>query len=331
MRLLAGDVGGTKTILALIEDDGGAPRIVEERRFSSTDYPGLAPIVLEFCGSRPPAAACFGVPGAVIDGGCETPNLPWFLREAELAKATGIERVMLLNDFAAAALGILALPSHALATLQPGTPVAHGTKAVVGAGTGLGQALLVWNGSDYNAIATEGGHAEFAPRGDLQRDLAAHLECEFGRVSVERVVSGPGLARIYRFLIERGVPTGNGVRDEAARGDAGAVISAHALAHDDAACEQALEVFVAAYGAEAGNLALRTLAIGGVYIAGGIAPKILSRLTDGGFSRAFRGQGRMRELMTRIPLHIVLEPRVGLLGAARGAAALVGQAFTAGD
>ncbi len=322
--VLAGDVGGTKTLLALAEIAGAGVRVVEEARFPSGDYAGLSPIVSEFLARvrTPVAAACFGVPGAVLDGACTTPNLPWVLTERELAATTGVPAVRLINDFAAAAVGVLATPPANLATLQAGRPAAQGTRAVLGAGTGLGQALLLWDGRRYRVHPTEGGHGGFAPEGELQRELLAHLERSFTPVSVERVVSGPGLVRIYQYLVGRGVASSPEVARGVDEDDPGAVIGRHALAHTDPACEQALDLFAAAYGAEAGNLALRSLATGGVYVAGGIAPKILAKLQDGTFLEAFRRKGRMSDVMTKIPLSVVLEERTGLLGAALEAAGI---------
>ncbi len=317
-QVLAGDIGGTKTLLALAEGEGQGVRIVREARFASRQYPGLAPIVREFLrGSHGTiASACLGVAGPVIDGTCRTPNLPWFITERELEEKTGLVNVRLINDFTAAAMGVLALPPEALLRLQEGEGEEHGTKAVIGAGTGLGQAALTWDGRRYRAVPSEGGHAGFAPQGDLQRELLEYLEKTQFPVPVEWVVSGPGLLRVYRFLVQRGVSTWPEVTQAIAREDPGEVITRNALSKSDMACEQALELFVLAYGAEAGNLALRTVATGGVYVAGGIAPKILPRLQDGAFLTAFREKGRMSDLTARIPLHVVLEPRVGLLGAA---------------
>jgi glucokinase len=316
--VLAGDIGGTKTLLALAEPEGEAVRIVREARYSSPQYTGLTPIVREFLRDvrEPVASACFGVAGPVIDGTCRTPNLPWYITERELEEKNGVARVRLINDFAAAALGVLALPPEAFVTLQEGQPEKHGAKAVIGAGTGLGQAALYWDGLRYRVRPTEGGHAGFAPQGDLQRELLAHLEKTQFPVPVEWVVSGPGLVRLYRFLVQRGVSTWPEVTQAIAREDPGEIIARNALTKTDIACEQALDLFTAAYGAEAGNLALRTLATGGVYVGGGIAPKILPKLQDGTFLEAFRNKGRMSELVSRIPLCVVLEARVGLIGAA---------------
>lgn len=328
--VLAGDVGGTKTLLALVDPDCVPLRTASERLFASSPFPGLAPIVLQFlAGNREPvSAACFGVPGPVLGGECRTPNLPWLISERDLARETGVPRVRLINDFAAAAMGVLALPPEAFATLQEGVPDAHGTIAVIGAGTGIGQAFLFWDGKRYRANPTEGGHAGFAPQGELQRDLLAYLEGSFQPVSVERAVSGPGLVRIYRFLVERGVSSWPEVGQAMAHEDPGEVIARHALARSDLACEQALDLFVAAYGAEAANLALRGLATGGVFVGGGIAPKILPRLRDGAFMSAFLNKGRMSDLLRRIPVQVVLEARAGLLGAALEASHLAAETET---
>lgn len=325
MAVLAGDAGGTKTILALVEGEEHDFKVVAEKQYASAEFPGLTPIVRRFLNAHGATAeaACFGVPGAVRDGECRTPNLPWFLSETDLAATTGIPRVQLVNDFVAAASGVLVLPPPSLLALQEGAPSATGTRAVLGAGTGLGQAILTWDGRQYLVLPTEAGHADFAPQGSLQRDLAASLEERMEHVSVERLVSGPGLKRIYEFLVERGVSSWPEVRESFAWEDPSAVISRFALTRRDLACEQALDLFFELYGAEAGNLALRVLPTGGVYVVGGIAVKNLEKLNDGTFMRAFRRKGRLREVLERIPVHVVLEPRVGLLGAARQAVRLI--------
>jgi len=317
--ILAGDIGGTKALLAVVERAGGGVRVHREQRFESNEYSGLAPLLTEFLAASGEAveAACFGVPGAVIAGECRTPNLPWVIREAEIAAEAGVDRVRLINDFAAAALGVLALEPESLAPLQDAPVAERGTKAILGAGTGLGEALLLWDGSRYRVVPTEGGHADFAPQGEEQRALLAFLESELGgHVSVERVVSGPGLARIHRFLASRGLPVAPELAAALAAEDDAAVIAGRALDGSDEGCSRALDLFIAAYGAEAGNLALRSLPAGGLYVAGGVAPRIRARLEAGGFMAAFHAKGRMRDLMATFPVYLVLEPRVGLLGAA---------------
>lgn len=317
MAVIAGDVGGSKTILAMVEVKQGEVQVLTERRFSSPEFPGLAPMIREFLSgvSCRVDRACCGVPGAVVNRSCRTPNLPWQLHEESLQQETGIPRVTLVNDFAAAALGVIALPPEAFAPIQEGSPRSHGPKAVLGAGTGLGQALLWWDGRRYRVQATESGHCDFAPQGDLQRALLAHLERGLSHVSVERVVSGPGLIRIYRFLVDQGMPPAPAVQQALESGDAPSMIADLATNEQDPTCDAALDCFVRAYGAEAGNLALRTLPSGGLYVAGGIAPKILPRLQDGTFLRAFRSKGRLSDLVATIPVHVVLEERAGLFGA----------------
>jgi len=317
MLVVAGDIGGTKSLLAAARPGGGRLEIVAERRFASPAYPDLAPIVREFTSELPEAvgAACFGVPGAVVNGECRTPNLPWLLAESALQRDAGIARVLLINDFAAAALGVLTLPPASLLELQAGVEEEHGTRAVIGAGTGLGQAILFWDGHAYRVNPTEAGHGGFAAQGELQHALALSLEPRHLPVSVERVVSGPGLVRIYDFLVARGVPTASDAGSAHDDGEPAARIAQRAAGGADPAAVQALELFLDAYGAEAGSLALRVLATGGVYIAGGIAPKILPKLQDGTFMRGFARKGRMHEFMARFPVHVVLEARVGLLGA----------------
>lgn len=325
MAVLAGDAGGTKTILALIEGEEHDFRIVAEERYASAEFAGLAPIVRRFldtCDAKADAA-CFGVPGAVSKGECNTPNLPWYLSEEELQHSTGVPHVRLVNDFVAAATGVLVLPPRSVLTLQQGAPVSTGPKAVLGAGTGLGQAVLAWDGHEHVILPTEAGHADFAPQGEIQRALAASLESKLEHVSVERLVSGPGIRRIYDFLVVRGVSSWPEVREAFALDDPSAVISSFALRRRDLACEQALDLFFELYGAEAGNLALRTLPTGGVYVVGGIAVKNLEKLQDGTFMRAFRRKGRLRALLEQIPVYVVLDHRVGLLGAARQAVRLV--------
>lgn len=319
MRVLAGDVGGTKTVLAIVDGDEASFRVVEEERFSSQDCPGLAPVIRKFLRrtGQEVSSGCIGVPGAVVEGSCRTPNLPWVLSARELQVKTGVGHIELVNDFVAAATGVLVLRPDALMTLQAGNPIPTGARAVIGAGTGLGQAFLVWDGTGFRVSPTEAGHADAAPRGELQRRLVARLEEQLGgHVSIERIVSGPGLVRVYEFMVEDGVSTWPEIREAFADEDAAAVISRHGLSRNDLACEQALDLFVEMYGAEAGNLALRALPRGGLYVAGGIAAKILEKLQDGHFMRAFLDKGRLSELLRTIPVHVVLEPMVGLLGAA---------------
>ena len=316
--LLAGDVGGTKTAIALFKEAGGLD-LVREAALPSGEFKSLEAVVHRFLGEGPSlriAAACFGVAGPVVDGRCVTTNLPWEVDEANLARAIPAPRVRLLNDLEAAAYGVLTLPPDKLESLQAGK-ARKGNIVLIAAGTGLGEAILAWDGTRHRVIASEGGHADFAPRNDLEIDLLRFLQKEFGHVSYERVLSGPGLFNIYRFLRDTGQASEpQWLSDRLRRGDPSVVVSEVGLAGEHPLCTTALELFVSIYGAEAGNLALKALAVGGVFVGGGIAPKISAKLADGGFLAAFADKGRYRDLMGSIPVHLVLDPRVPLLGAA---------------
>ena len=327
MRVLAGDIGGTNARLAIVDAGADGMRIVRERRYGTPGEPGLAPIVRRFLGDgagsggAPPERACFGIAGPVVDGECHTPNLPWKVSARALATDLGIPRTLLINDFRAAGYGLPHLGPADLVTLQAGTADPHGTIALIGAGTGLGQGFLVWDGRRHQVQSSEGGHATFAARDELEWGLRHALLDEFGQVSYERVLSGSGLARVYRFLAGSGfAPERPEVRVEMEREDPAAVVTRHALAGDDPLSVRALDLFVSVLGSQAGNLALTVLATGGVYVAGGIAPRIVARLRDGAFVAAFRGKGRLADLLARIPVHVVMSPDVGLLGAAAAAA-----------
>lgn len=310
--VLAGDIGGTKTWLRL----SCAGRVLREERFDSAAFAGLTPMVAGFLDDAAPESACFGVAGPVRGGSAQITNLPWRIDAAEIAARFAIPRVELINDFQAVAYGIEALAPGDLLTLQSGQVQQQGPRAVIGAGTGLGEGYLVWQDGAYRALPSEGSHADFAPADELQAELWRWLKKRYGHVSWERVVSGPGLEVIYRFLRERGEMEESSLLAEAmVAGDPAAAISDFALAHRDPLASAALDLFVAAYGAEAGNLALKILASGGVYVAGGIAPKIVERLEDGGFMRAFLNKGRFAGLLSGIPVQVVLNPQVGLLGA----------------
>jgi glucokinase len=324
--LLAGDIGGTKTLLALFEERGEALAPVRQAEFPSRGFATLDAAIRQFLGGGPPVAvsvACFGVAGPVVDGRVTTTNLPWQLDEARLAHGIPAGRVKLLNDLDATAHGALVLPAAALVTLQAGVPRA-GNAALIAAGTGLGEALLVRDGTRFIVSASEGGHADFAPRTDLEIELLRFLGKEFGHVSYERVLSGPGIHNVYRCLRARGSPEPAWLTARLEKEDPGAVITEVALAGGDPVCVQTLELIVSVYGAEAGNLALRALAVGGIFIAGGIGPKIATALGDGRFMQAFRDKGRFAGFMAAIPVHLVLEPRTALLGAAHVARCLYG-------
>lgn len=317
--ILAGDVGGTKTALALFERTPGGVRLVRDAVLLSRSVDALETAIARFLADGPPVvvdAACFGVAGPVVEGRATATNLAWEIGEHALAAAIPAKRVRLLNDLEAAGHGVLQLPDSAFAVLQPGARRGDNL-ALIAAGTGLGQALIVRDGDRRQVIASEGGHADFAPRTELEDDLLVFLRREFGRVSYERVLSGPGLVNIYRFLRETGIAAEAAAVAAAMRADdPAAIITTHGLAGTDALCARALDVFVGVYGAEAGNLVLKALALGGVLIGGGIAPRILPRLAAGGFLAAFRDKGRLARLMADIPVRVVLDPRAPLVGAA---------------
>ncbi|MBI4636431.1 MAG: glucokinase [Candidatus Rokubacteria bacterium] len=317
--ILAGDVGGTKTALGLFADEPAGPRLLRGATLPSREFGSLEAAIRRFLDDEAPGevgAACFGVAGPVVDGRCVTTNLPWELDEGHLAKAIPARRVKLVNDLEAGALGVLGLPASDLETIQRG-PARAGNKVVIAAGTGLGEAICVWDGVRYAVIASEGGHADFAPRGDLEIELLRFLAAELGHVSWERVLSGPGLHNVYRFLRDTGrAAEPPWLRERLAAGDPGVVITEVGLAGGDPLCAGALDLFVSLYGAEAGNLALKALAVGGVILAGGIAPKIRAKLAGETFVRAFRDKGRFATLMSRIPVHVALDPAAPLLGAA---------------
>jgi glucokinase len=326
--LLAGDVGGTKTSLGLFDESRpGTPRVAHAR-VASREAGSLEAAIDEFLGAhgRPRIdAACFGVAGPVVEGRVATTNLPWQLDERELARAIPTRRVRLLNDLEAAGYGVLLLGPDELAELQPGQP-REGHRVLIAAGTGLGQALLIWQQGHHHVVASEGGHGDFAPRDQREDRLLAHLRRERGRVSYEDVLSGPGLVATYRFLRREGpVPEPAWLTAELAEEDTAHVISEVARGGRDPVCAAALDVFVSVYGAEAGNLALKAVAVGGVIVGGGIAPKILSALADGAFIRAFRDKGRMAKLMADIPVRVALNPETALLGAASVAKRLLAE------
>lgn len=316
--LLAGDIGGTKTLLRLFEAGGDA---LAERRFDSAAFASLNRIVAEFLSDFPPlalAAACFGVAGPVEGGRASITNLPWQIDEASIAAEFHIPQVRLINDFQAVAYGIEALESQDLATLQAGAPQQGGVRAVIGAGTGLGEGFMVWQGGYYAAFPSEGSHADFAPTDALQIELLRHLAARYGHVSYERLVSGPGLINIFEFLCDsRGQQATAELQSAMKAGDPAAAISDYAMSGKDGLAVSALDLFARIYGAESGNLALKVLARGGVYIAGGIAPQIMGKLEEGGFLREFADKGRFAGLLGDIPVHVVLNPKVGLMGAAR--------------
>lgn len=327
---LAGDLGGTKTLLAEFEptDDGLTP--VREASFPSRQYPTFEAILAEFLSGRsgpPLKSACFGVAGTVVNGATQMTNVRWSLVESDLARAVGVGRVKLLNDLEATAYGVLTLPAAEIAVLNPEaspTPSRAGNVAVVAAGTGLGEAMLYWDGTRYNPIASEGGHADFAPRTEREVELWHYLrERVGGHISYERVLSGPGFSNIYGFLKDRcGFQEPSWLTDELKSGDPNAVISRHGLIGDVPLCAETLSMFAAIYGAEAGNAALRCVATGGVFLAGGIAPKILPALRSRAFLDSYSDKGRYRDFLQGIEVGVSLNPLAALKGAAHYATRL---------
>jgi glucokinase len=331
--ILAGDVGGTKTNLGLFEREGEGLRLVRSDKFHSPDFPGLSAVIHTFLGSDRPSieAACFGIPGPVNGNRASTPNLAWVVDGALVAADLQVNPVVLINDLVATAEGIPLLEVGELATLQEGSGEAAGNRVLLAAGTGLGMALLPRVGERWVPVPSEGGHADYPPRTEDEIDLLRHLRERFGRVSAERVLSGPGLFNVYGFLRDvRGMAETPQVREALGRGEEPAkVIGEAALAAGPggspggcALCSRALDLFVAAYGALAGNLALLGTATGGVYLGGGIAPKILPRLSGGTFLQAFVAKGRFVPYLEKVPVHVILNDRAALLGAARHAASL---------
>ena len=327
--ILAGDIGGTKTLLALFEPNVRTPQF--ERRYDShgqADFPSLLGQFLDDArgalGARPQVArACFGIAGPVLGNRVKVTNLPWDIDARALERVFNISRVRLLNDFAAAAHGIEALGGDDVVTLQPGESIASAPRVVLGAGTGLGIAYMVADGDGYRVIAGEGGHAAFAPADEEQVALWRHVHAGSNRVVLEHVLSGSGLARIYEFLrAARRHPESPIVAREMAEGDSAAAIARNAIERNDPLASAALDLFVAIYGAAAGDHGLNIVARGGVYIAGGIAPKILPRISAGGFLEAFNAKADFSALARQMPVRIVTNEKLGLIGAAQCAARL---------
>jgi glucokinase len=318
MRYLAGDVGGTKTLLALYEGELGDLGEVRSARLPSSDYASLQDLAGAFLGEDRAGIdrAAFAVAGPVDEDRCTATNLPWQIDARRLEEQLDIQNVTLLNDFAAVAHAVPHLKDDQLVVLQDAEIDPQGPIAIIGAGTGLGEAIAVPGQSGLRVIPTEGGHTDFAPRDELEINLLRFLLERHDRVSVERVVSGMGLSAIYEFVVSRRVaPESPAVRERIEAEEPGAVIGELALAAADPACVRTVEIFLSLYGAEAGNLALKVLPSGGLFIAGGIAPKLLPLMKSGGFMSAFRHKGRMSPLLHDMRVSVITEPEVGLLGA----------------
>ena len=319
MTILAGDIGATKTHLALYRAAGDGLARVRDHIYATQEFASLEIVLHDFIrGEAGIDVACLGVPGPVTDGRARATNIAWEIREESLSQTLGGAPTRVINDLAATAYGMLHLPASDVIELHQGQQTRRPANiAVIAAGTGLGEAGLIATEDGWSAVPTEGGHCDFAPRGAEQVALLQLLEREFGHVSYERVLSGPGLHNIYRFLLEYlAEPEPASIRQRMAAGDASAVVSAVALAGEDQRCVRALKLFTEIYGAEAANLALKFLPFGGLYIGGGIAPKILPFLQQGDFMRAFFTKGRLNEVLERMPVQISLNEETALLGAA---------------
>ena len=353
--ILAGDIGATKTLLAVFDWKDERVEPIREDSFWSQDYESLEDIIKEFLdedkmgmgldsegdgedsqdspdsskklsgaeirGSL--TAACFGVPGPVRDNSCKATNLPWVLQGETLAEHLKIHTVRLVNDLEATGHGLLVLRPDELESLTPAIPrVESGTRSLLAAGSGLGEATLFWDGTRYHLCPSEGGHTDFAPNSDREIELLRYLRASYLHVSYERVLSGPGLHVIYQFLRDTQKNEQTWFAEKLPTGDPSAMIAEAALAGKPDICVDALKLFVSIYGAEASNMALKTLSYGGVYLGGGIAPKILPFLREGTFLKAFLSKGRYKRLLSKIPVQVILNPQAALLGAASLAAQL---------
>ena len=318
--ILAADIGGTKVNVALFREEQGQLELVDEGTFKSREYDGLEAILDEFCQKEHPKIECagFGIAGPVKDGKCEVTNLPWVVDVEHLKRQLGLEPVWLINDLAAMACSVPFLQDDELEVLQMGQGSDDGRMAVLAAGTGLGEAFLLPDGSGrYLLLDSEGGHCDFAPRNELEMELLQYLNEKFGRTSIERVLSGPGLNNIYQFLKQGpSFEEPPWLADEIEKGDPGVVITQNGLQRKSPICEKALEVLVSLYGAIAGNLALQLLTRGGLYIGGGIAPKILPLIKSGLFMESFSSKGRFKSLMREIPVKVILNDKASLYGVA---------------
>jgi glucokinase len=318
--ILAGDIGGTNTRLGYFERSGDRTVPAETKTYSSTEHESLAAIVAKFTSEHRHGveAACFAIAGPVKDGRVATTNLAWVVDSEGLARQLGLRRVELINDLEAIGYGLDQLAPGDLATLNPGAEGARGNRAIIAAGTGLGQAGCYWDGRAHRPFACEGGHADFAPRNELEVELLRYMLKKYERVSYERILSGSGLFELYQFLhhAHRGEedPALTEVLYQQAHP---APIVRAALDGRSERCSLALDLFVALYGAEAGNLGLKLMARGGIFLGGGIAPRILERLKQPAFLHALTAKGRMRPLLEAMPVHVILNDKAGLLGAAR--------------
>lgn len=318
--ILAGDIGGTKTNLALFEREENRLYLHVKRQFSSSEYANLSDIIDDFkeISGVKIDAACFGIAGPVINGHCQTTNLPWEVSTFALQEYLGVEKVRLLNDLEATAYGMLFLSEDEFVTLNPSGSSMEGNCAIIAAGTGLGEGMLFYDGRGYHPVGSEGGHCDFAPVSPQQEALLKWLRRRFPEhVSYERILSGPGIYILYEFLKESEYALEPASMIDIPEGkDRSAMVSECALREKDPLCMETLRLFVEIYGAEAGNLALKVMSLGGVYIGGGIAPKILPFMKKEDFMKAFVGKGRFEALLQGIQVKIALNPETALYGAA---------------
>lgn len=330
MAVLAGDIGGTKTLLQLSEPKSGGFDVLYEKRYASADYQEFLPLVQDFMAESyaktgiKPVAACFGIAGPVSGRTAVTTNLPWKLNADELESILGIRCVRLINDFQAVGYGIEVLKDEDIVTLQDGVEVPNTTRVIIGAGTGLGQAFLVWQDDHYEVVPSEGGHADFAPRDEVQIALLQYLIKRYRWPTWERVVSGRGLVNIFNFFVESQHETPSEYLVSAMKTeDHAAAISRFGMNGADPVAEKSIHLFTQVYGAQAGNLGLLGMGTGGIYVAGGVAPKMIDKLKDGTFMRAFLDKDdRMLPLLSAMPVKVVINPNVGLMGSAVAAARL---------
>ncbi len=322
--ILAGDIGGTNARLAFFDVIDGKLSLLSNSVFPSREFSGLDEIVAQFLSTSKyhPDRACFGIPGPVRNGRVETSNLPWVVESKRLEAELKIPKALLVNDLEANAWGIASLTAVDLVDLNPGAGNPSGNQAVISAGTGLGQAGLYWDGTTHRIFACEGGHTDFGPRNEIEMDLLKYLYARYGHVSYERILSGPGLVNVFHFLRDTGRGTEpKWLTEEMAHSDPAAAVSRAGIEAKTPLAEQAVDLFVSIYGAEGGNLALKLLAVGGVYLGGGIAPKILPKLNSPLFLQAFLDKGRMRPLVEAIPVRVITNDKIALYGAARCAQA----------
>lgn len=318
MTYLAGDIGGTKTHLAFFKEEKGKVICVKEQKFPSQKYPNLRLIVKEFLKDvdEKVTKGCFGIAGPIKKGKSQATNLPWLVESDVLSQELSNHKVSLINDLEANAYGLNMLQEDEFFVLNEGDKDAEGNKALISAGTGLGEAGIFFDGKREIPFACEGGHTDFAPRDEKEDSLLRFLRKKFGHVSYERILSGPGLYNVYQFIVETKIEEEKEeVLKEIASGDSPRLISEKGLSGSSRACRKALELFVSIYGAEAGNVALKMFALGGVYIGGGIAPKLLRMIKGAAFIDSFKRKGRFSDLLGAIPVRIVLNDNTALLGA----------------